>query len=101
MVFHLKHWIARKIEKYILRTTLDGVGVWKAKYSKNASPFTEVIDGVSKYAAVVDKEVWVTEGGAASVTTDDTTKHVFLVGSNDGTSERKFKTNLHLAKLKI
>lgn len=192
----------KKIKKYILRTTLDGVGVWKAKYSKNASPFTEVIDGVSKYAAVVDKEVWVfdidatnssdvftavsiakqyfnvsakeligdvyvknlnaerenemelqalvranktlyskvcnalvdaarklgvsgdvnfwifsnnvnqkipkdqlhealTEGGAASVTTDDTTKHVFLVGSNDGTSERKFKTNLHLAKLKI
>lgn len=42
-----------------------------------------------------------TEGGASSVTTDDNTKHAFFVGSNDGASERKFKTNIHLAKLKI
>lgn len=41
------------------------------------------------------------EGGASSVVSDDNTRHVFMVGSNDGTSERKFKTNLHLATLKI
>ena len=40
-------------------------------------------------------------GGAVSVTTDDKKKHTFFVGSNDGAAERKFKTNLHLAKLKI
>lgn len=192
----------QKVKKYILRTTLDSISVWKAKYPKNSSPFTEVIGGISKYAAVVDNEVWVfgidstnssdiftavtiatryfqvsaqqligevyvknlnaerenemelqalvranktlyskvcsalvdaarklgvsgdvnfwifsnnvnqkipkeqlhealTDGGATAITTDDTTKHVFLVGSNDGTSERKFKTHLHLAKLKI
>ena len=192
----------QKIKKYILSTTLDTINVWKAKYSKNSSPFTEIINGVSKYAAIVYKEVWVfdidatnsgdiftavtiaknyfkisakeligevyvknlnaerendmelqalvganktlyskvcialvdaakklgvsgnvnfwvfsnnlnqkipknqlhealNEGGASSVTTDDITKHVFMVGSNDGTSERRFKTNLHLAKLKI
>ena len=192
----------QKIKKYILRTTLESISVWKAKYPKNSSPFTEVIDGVSKYAAIVDREVWVFEidatnsgdiftavsiakryfkvsakeligdvyvknlnaerenemelqalvhankklysnvcnalvdaarklgvsggvnfwifsnnvnqkipkeelhnalidGGASSITTDDNTKHVFLVGSNDGSSERKFKTNIHLAKLKI
>lgn len=42
-----------------------------------------------------------TEGTASSVVTDDKTRHVFLVGSNDGLFENKFKTNLHLAKLKI
>ncbi|MGM8225191.1 hypothetical protein ACSV5M_01320 [Cellvibrio sp. ARAG 10.3] len=192
----------QKIKKYVLRTTLDSIGVWKAKYPKNASPFTEMISGVTKDAAIIDKEVWVfgidasnsgdifiavsiakkyfkisakeligevyvknlnaerenemelqalvrankalyskvckalveaarklgvsgnvnfwifsnsinpkipkqdlhealKSGNAESITTDDKTKHVFFVGSNDGTDERKFKTNLHLAKLKI
>lgn len=192
----------KKIKKYVLRTTLDSIGVWKTKYPKNASPFTEVINGVTKDAAIIDKEVWVfgidasnssdifiavsiaknyfkvsakeligevyvknlnaerekemelqalvranktlyskvcnalveaakrlgvsgnvnfwifsnnvnpkipkqdlhqalERGGAVSVTTDDKTKHAFFVGSNDGADERKFKTNLHLAKLKI
>ncbi len=192
----------QKIKKYILRTTLDSIGVWKAKHPKNASPFADTINGMSKFAAVVDNEVWVfgidstnsadiviavtiakrhfnvsakefigevyvknlnaerenemtlealvsanktlyskvctalvdaarklgvsgqvnfwvysnninqkipkqqlhealKDGGAASITTDDTTKIAFLVGSNDGKSERKFKTNLHLATLKI
>jgi hypothetical protein len=48
----------QKIKKYVLRTTLDTINVWKAKYSKNSSPFTDIINGVSKYAAIVDKEVW-------------------------------------------
>jgi hypothetical protein len=41
------------------------------------------------------------EGKAESVTTDEKAKHIFMVGSNDGTTENRFKTNLHLAKLKI
>ena len=49
----------QKIKKYVLRTTLDSIGVWKAKYPKNASPFTEVINGVTKDAAIIDKGVWV------------------------------------------
>lgn len=56
----------KKIKKYVLRTTLDSIGVWKAKYPKSSSPFTEVIDGVTKYAAVVDKEVWVFDIDATS-----------------------------------
>jgi hypothetical protein len=193
----------QRIKKYVLRTTLDSLGVWKAKYAKNSSPFKEFINGVAKEAAIIDKEVWVfgidatrssdiviavtiaknyfnvsakdiigdvyvknlnvecenemeaqarvrankslystvstalvdaakklgisgninlwvfsnninpkipkqelhdallKEGSATSVTTDDKTKHVFLVGSNDGMEERKIKTNLHLATLKI
>jgi len=193
----------QKIKRYILRTTLDSLGTWKAKYSKNSSPFKEVINGITKDAAIIDKEVWVfgvdatnpsdiytavtiaakyfnigakeiisdvytknlnaerenemeihalvkankklyasvtnalteaarklglkgfinfwvfsnnvnpkipkqelhdallQEGAATSVTTDDKTKHIFTVGSNDGTMEQKFKTNLHLATLKV
>ncbi len=41
------------------------------------------------------------DGSASSVTTDDKTKHVFFVGSNDGMAEQKIKTNLHLATLKV
>lgn len=195
----------QKIKQYVLRTTLDSLGVWKAKYSKNASPFKEMINSVAKEAAIIDKEVWVfaidatqpadifiavsiaknyfkvsakdiigdvyvknlnteqesemegqrqarvqankklyanvssalveaakrlgvsgsinfwifsnnmnpkipkqdlhdallKDGSASSVTTDDKTKHIFFVGSNDGLDVQKFKTNLHLATLKI
>lgn len=193
----------QRIKKYVLRTTLDSFGVWKAKYAKNSAPFNDLINGVSKDAAIIDKEVWVfgidatrsddiiiavtiaknyfnvsakdiigdvyvknlnvecenqmeaqarvlankslysgvskaladaakklgvngdinlwvfsnnanpkipkqelhnallKDGSATVVTTDDTTKHVFYVGSNDGTTELKIKTNLHLATLKI
>ena len=193
----------QKIKKHVLRTTLDSLSVWKSKYVKNASPFEKVINGVTKDAAIIDKEVWVfnidatraediviavtiaksyfkvsakdiigdvyvknlnterenemeaqakvrankklysstsialseaakklgvsgsinlwvfsnnlnpkipkddlheallKDGTASSVTTDDKTKHVFFVGSNDGTTELKIKTNLHLATLRI
>ena len=192
----------QKIKSYILRTTLDSLAVWKSKYAKNSSPFKERIDGVTKEAAIIDREVWVfgvdaansgdiyaavkiaanyfkinageiigevysknlnaerenemeaqalvkankklyagvtkalvdaarslgvkgsinfwifsnnlnpklpkselhdslLSGSAETVVTDDKTKHVFMVGSNDGTAEQKFKTNLHLATLKI
>lgn len=41
------------------------------------------------------------EGKANSVKTDDVTKHIFVVGSNDGTREQKIKAHLHLATLMI
>lgn len=193
----------QRIKKYVLRTTLDSLGVWKAKYAKNSSPFKRSINGVTKDAAIIDNEVWVfgidatkssdivtavtiaknhfkvsakdiigdvyvknlnveaendmesqarvrankhlyasvstglsdaakklgisgsinlwvfsnnknpkipkeelhdalqKEGSATSVTSDDKTKHQFLVGSNDGMEVRKIITNLHLATLKI
>lgn len=123
----------RRIKKYVLRTTLISLGVWKSKYAKNVSPFEKIIGGVSKAAAVSKALVdaakklgisgsvnfWVfsnnmnpkipkqdlhdalKDGSATSVTTDDSTKHIFFVGSNDGLEDRKIKTNLHLATLKI
>lgn len=49
----------KKIKKYVLRTSLDSLGVWKSKYTKNASPFNERISGITKDAAIIDGEVWV------------------------------------------
>lgn len=50
-----------KIEKrYVLRTSLDQLGVWKAKYVKaNMSPFEAHLKTIVKEAAIIDKEVWV------------------------------------------
>jgi hypothetical protein len=50
-----------KIEKrLVLRTTLDELSVWKAKYVKaNMSPFDAKIKSIVKEAAIIDKEVWV------------------------------------------
>jgi len=50
-----------KIQKnYVLRTTLDQMSVWKAKYVKtNVSPFEAQIKTVVKEAGIIDKEVWV------------------------------------------
>ena len=45
---------------YILRTSLDQLGVWKAKYVKtNISPFDAQLKTIVKEAAIIDKEVWV------------------------------------------
>ncbi|MGM8227839.1 hypothetical protein ACSV5M_14730 [Cellvibrio sp. ARAG 10.3] len=47
-------------KKYVLRTTLDSIGVWKAKYVKvNTSPFQGRVKTTLKDAAIIDKEVWV------------------------------------------
>jgi len=44
----------------VLRTSLDQLGVWKAKYVNTAmSPFEAHIKTVVKDAAIIDKEVWV------------------------------------------
>jgi hypothetical protein len=41
------------------------------------------------------------DGGAEDIETDDESKHVFSVGDNFGGPGQRFKTNLHLAKLKV
>lgn len=49
-----------RINKYVLRTSYDRLGVWKAKYVKtNTSPFQELGQAVIKDAAIIDGEVWV------------------------------------------
>ncbi len=40
-------------------------------------------------------------GGASSVQSEDKINHRFKVGSNDGLRALPFKSNLHLATLKI
>lgn len=50
-----------RIEKrFVLRTSLDQLSVWKAKYVKtNISPFDAKLKTIVKEAAIIDKEVWV------------------------------------------
>lgn len=50
-----------KVDKqYVLRTSLDPLSVWKAKYVKTAvSPFAAHLKTIIKEAAIIDKEVWV------------------------------------------
>lgn len=50
-----------RVEKrFVLRTSLDQLSVWKAKYVKTAmSPFEAKLKTVVKEAAIIDKEVWV------------------------------------------
>lgn len=50
-----------RIERqYVLRTSLDQLGVWKTKYVKtNMSPFEARLKTIIKEAAIIDKEVWV------------------------------------------
>lgn len=193
----------QKVKKYILRTTLISLSVWKSKYARGSATFEKTIEGHTKDAHVIDKEVWVfdidatkpedlyiavtiaknyfnvsakdiigdvyvknlniegehemddqarvrankklyssvthalveaakrlgvsgsinfwvfsnsvnkkipkadlhdalqNQGTASSVTTDDKTRLIFGVASNDGAEERTYKTNLHLATLKI
>ncbi len=48
-----------KSKKNVLRTTLDSVGMWKTKHSIPQSRFTRNIEGKTKFAAIIDKELWV------------------------------------------
>jgi hypothetical protein len=50
-----------RIEKrLVLRTSLDSLAVWKAKFvGANMSPFDARIKSIVKEAALIDKEVWV------------------------------------------
>lgn len=44
---------------FVLRTSFDSLGVWKAKYSFPASPFKSKQKEVTKQSAIIDNEVWV------------------------------------------
>lgn len=47
-------------KRYVLRTSLDQLSVWKTKYVKtNMSPFQAKLKTTLKEAAIIDKEVWV------------------------------------------
>src|SRR6187431_1447348 len=50
-----------RVEKrFVLRTSLDQLSVWKTKYVKtNMSPFDAKLKTIVKEAAIIDKEVWV------------------------------------------
>ncbi|MGL6160200.1 hypothetical protein [Microbulbifer sp.] len=61
---------------------------WVYSNNKNPKINQEALHGALK------------KGGASSVETDKA-KHSYWVGSNDGSQERKMKSNLHLAKLNI
>lgn len=56
---NLIHDGGSNIKKNVLRASLDSLGVWKAKFAKNAAPFKERIGGISKEAAIIDGKVWV------------------------------------------
>lgn len=49
----------RDKKDFVVRTTLESYGLWKAKYGKSGSPFSMFIKGTTKEAAIIDKEVWV------------------------------------------
>ncbi|RZA07592.1 MAG: hypothetical protein EOO68_03215 [Moraxellaceae bacterium] len=51
----------QKIKKYVLRTTLISLSVWKSKYARGSATFEKTIEGTTKDAHVIDKEVWVFE----------------------------------------
>ncbi len=44
---------------YVLRTTLDKIGVWKAKHSIPGSTFNRRVNGITKDASIIDNELWV------------------------------------------
>jgi hypothetical protein len=51
---------SRTEKRFVLRTSLDQLGIWKAKYVKtNMSPFDAKLKVIVKEAAIIDKEVWV------------------------------------------
>lgn len=44
---------------FVLRTSFDSLGLWKAKYNFPASPFKSKQKEVTKQSAIIDNEVWV------------------------------------------
>ncbi len=50
----------KKHKQFVLRTTLDRLNVWKAKYPDiSTSPFESIRHGTIKDAALIDGEIWV------------------------------------------
>lgn len=44
---------------FVLRTSFDSLGLWKAKYNFPVSPFKSKQKEVTKQSAIIDDEVWV------------------------------------------
>ena len=49
----------RSKKDFVVRSTLDSLGVWKAKHNVNLSPFTDSVGAITKEAALIDKDLWV------------------------------------------
>lgn len=49
----------RSNREFVIRTTLDGIGVWKARNNIPMSPFNDKTQGVTKDAAIINGEMWI------------------------------------------
>ncbi len=49
----------RSKKDFIVRSTLDSIGVWKAKHGINISPFSDRVGAITKDAAVIENEIWI------------------------------------------
>jgi hypothetical protein len=88
-----------KIEKqYVLRTSLDQLSVWKAKYVKTAiSPFAAHLKTIIKEAAIIDKEVWVF--GIDSTKSQDIVTAVQIACNWYKVAPDKFLTDVYIKNL--
>lgn len=58
--------------EFVVRTSLDGIGVWKARNNVPMSPYSDKVQGVTKDAAIINGEIWIF-GIDATKSTDVTT----------------------------
>lgn len=49
----------RAKREFVVRTSLDGIGVWKARNNIPMSPFSDKASGVIKDAAIIEGDLWV------------------------------------------
>lgn len=49
----------RSKKDFIIRTTLDSLGVWKSKHSVSLSPYSDKVNAVTKDVAIIEGELWV------------------------------------------
>lgn len=49
----------RAKREFVVRTSLDGIGVWKARNNIPMSPFSDKASGAIKDAAIIEGDLWV------------------------------------------
>lgn len=49
----------RAKREFVVRTSLDGIGVWKARNNVPMSPFSDKTSGGTKDAAIIEGDLWV------------------------------------------
>lgn len=49
----------RSKKDFIIRTTLDSLGVWKSKHNVSLSPYSDKVNAVTKDVAIIKDELWV------------------------------------------